>query len=1051
MSNLNALREEIAETRSAWIASISISSATCGRASGSLPIAEAFAKTIHDMKLEGIVRIIVSGCHGFCAAEPNVIIFPDKVFYRNLEPTDVEEIVTETIVGNRIVDRLVCTNGDGDTYPYLQDVPFYKKQVRIVTGDNPHIDPTDINDYLVLGGYGALEKALTSMSPDEVIEQVKKARLRGRGGAGFPTGFKWDFCRRARGDVKYLICNADEGDPGAYMDRSLLEGNPHAVIEGMLLAAYAIGAREGWLYVRAEYPLAVSHVTTAIDQAHSLGLLGENILGSSFSFDLRIIKGAGAFVCGEETALINSIEGGRGVPRQRPPFPVVKGLWGKPTVINNVETLATVPKIVDGGANWFTDVGTETSKGTKIFSLVGKIRNTGLVEVPMGITLREIAYDIGGGAPEGRQIKAIQTGGPSGGCIPAKLFDIPVDYESLTTVGSIMGSGGMIVMDERTCMVDVARYFTNFLQDESCGKCVTCREGTQRMYEILCDMTEGKGTAEGLSTLEELGNVVRDTSLCGLGQTASNPMLSTLRYFKNEYVEHIYNKRCSASVCKEIVSAPCQHTCPIGQEAAVYIALVARGDLNEALRIIKKDNPLASVLSRVCHHPCEAKCRAGDEGDPISIRGLKRLVTDYGLQTGRTPTVRTAKRKPDGKIAIIGSGPAGLTCAYFLATRGFMPTIFEKLPVAGGMLAVAIPEYRLPRNALQADIDYITSAGVEIRTNCGLGDDVTLKSLADDGYRAVFIATGAHKSMRLGIPGEDTGGVLTGMEVLTSINLGSNPDIGSKVGVIGGGNTAIDAARAILRTGLSDTVTVFYRRTRKEMPAFAGEVDAALEEGIRINFLVAPSKIVSEGGSLLACEFKRMELGEPDPSGRRRPVPVEGSEFVVELDTLVAAIGERPNTSFLEQEAELQFSGWGTLVVDAETLLTARQGLFAGGDLVTGPGTVVEACAAGKMAAESIDRYLTGRDLKRPYEVTRPSEYVEPVQATDEELELLLTARRPSMPHLALEERIMSRGEVELGLTADQATSEARRCLRCDLETEDGRRFLEQLKASGTS
>ncbi len=602
MKDLSALRERLAEDHAKITAVISVSCGTCGRASGSNPVAEAFAETIRTMDLENTVRVVISGCHGFCAAEPNVIIYPEKIFYRNIEPKDVEEIVRETVLGGDIIERLVYTDDAGATYPHMDEIPFYRKQLRLVTGDNPHIDPTEINDYLVRDGYEGLVKALGSMSPDEVVDVVKKSQLRGRGGAGFPTGFKWDFCRKAVNDVKYLICNADEGDPGAYMDRSLLEGNPHAVIEGMIIGAYAIGASEGWLYVRAEYPLAVDNVGIALDQARELGILGENILDSGFSFDIKIIKGAGAFVCGEETALIHSIEGSRGVPRQRPPFPVARGLWGKPTVINNVETLATVPKIIQNGVDWFNDIGTESSKGTKIFSLVGKIRNTGLVEVPMGITLREIAYDIGGGAPDGKEIKAVQTGGPSGGCIPARLFDLPVDYESLTEAGSIMGSGGMIVMDEGTCMVDVARYFTNFLQDESCGKCVTCREGTQRMYEILSDMTEGEGKEEDLSTLEELGVVVRDTSLCGLGQTAPNPMLSTLKYFKDEYTAHIRDKRCPAGVCKALIEyvidaenctgcGLCKKNCP---EEAVL------GDAKEVHSIIQDKCIRCGICRDVC-------------------------------------------------------------------------------------------------------------------------------------------------------------------------------------------------------------------------------------------------------------------------------------------------------------------------------------------------------------------------------------------------------------------------------------------------------------------
>ena len=526
---------------------ISISCGTCGQARGALKVAEAFKKEVKGLK--GKISIRITGCHGFCEAEPNVIIFPEEIFYKNLKPEDAKRIV-ESALNGEIADEFLYKK-DGNSFIHVSEIPFYKKQMRILSGKNPLIDPASIEDYIALGGYKALAKAL-QRSPEEIISEVKLAGLRGRGGAGFPTGRKWEITRMQKANTKYIICNADEGDPGAYMDRSLFEGNPHSVIEGMIIAAYAIGAGEGWVYVRDEYPLAVKHVNIAIKQAKQLSLLGKNILGSGFSFDIKTVKGAGAFVCGEETALIASIEGKRGVPKQRPPFPAQYGLFDKPTNINNVETLANVPIIIDKGADWFSGIGTETSKGTKIFSLVGKVRNTGLVEVPMGITLREMIFDVGG-ALEGEKVKAVQVGGPSGGCIPQELFHLPVDYESLTDAGAIMGSGGMIVMDENTCMVDIARYFTNFLQEESCGKCSICREGTQRMHEILTDITEGRGKEENLALLEELGEIIKDASMCGLGQTAPNPLLSTLRYFRDEYIAHIKQKKCPAETCKALI------------------------------------------------------------------------------------------------------------------------------------------------------------------------------------------------------------------------------------------------------------------------------------------------------------------------------------------------------------------------------------------------------------------------------------------------------------------------------------------------------------------
>jgi len=866
--------------------------------------------------------------------------------------------------------------------------------------------------------------------------------LRGRGGAGFPTGYKWEFARKAKGDTKYIICNADEGDPGAYMDRSILEGNPHRVLEGMIIGAYAIGAEEGYIYVRDEYPLAVKHISRAISRGEELGLLGEKILGTDFNFRIHISKGAGAFVCGEETALIASVEGRVGEPRQRPPFPAIKGLWKKPTNINNVETWANIPLIVEKGADWFSKIGTKGSKGTKIFSLVGKINNTGLVEVPMGITLREIIFDIGGGIPGGKEFKAVQTGGPSGGCLPKEKVDLPIDYESLTQVGSIMGSGGMIVMDENTCMVDVAKYFLNFLRDESCGKCLSCREGTQRMWEIVTDISEGKGKEEDIPLLQELAQTTKDSSLCGLGQTAANPVLSTLRYFKKEYESHISKKQCPALVCKEIVSAPCQYICPIDQEASVYIALIAQGRFEEALEIIFKDNPLPSVCGRVCHHPCETVCRAGEIGEPIAIRDLKRFVTDWARKNDHQIPIDPVETKKE-KVAIIGAGPAGLTAGYNLCLKGYQATIFESLPVPGGMLTVGIPEHRLPKSILNFDIEHIMKSGVTIKTNMTLGKDFSIDNIFKEGYSAVFIATGAHKSMDLKIPGEKAEGVIQAMELLHAVNLGKQVKLGNKVGIIGGGNAAIDAARVAIRNKDCKNVTILYRRTRKEMPAFEEEIESAIHEGIEIQYLVAPKRILSQNGKVVSVECIRMKLGDLDESGRRRPIPVEGSEFTVKLDTLIPAIGERPDISFVKDKDNLKVTKWGTLIADEEVLLTDREGVFAGGDAFTGPKTVIEAIAAGKIAAISIENYLEGKKLTREYKLSRPSLYVEPVELTEEEIQ---KAKRAIMPRLPLNARKKNFKEVELGLTEQNAVQEARRCLRCELETKDGKNALGRVK-----
>jgi NADH:ubiquinone oxidoreductase subunit F (NADH-binding)/(2Fe-2S) ferredoxin/ferredoxin len=534
---------------------VSVTNGTDGRTRHSEVVVQAFINEVKKQGLAGKVVVKSTGCHGFCEQEPTALILPEAICYVSVKPEDVPEIVSQTLAKGEVIERLLYEDPvSGQRITRESDIPFYKSQNQIVLGNNRFLDMKSIDDYIALGGYSALAKALFEMTSEQVIEEVKSSGLRGRGGAGFLTGVKWGFCRSAPGQPKYVIVNCDEGDPGAYMDRSLTEGNPHSILEGLLIGAYAIGAHGGYIYVRAEYPLAVENLEAAIGQAEEYGLIGENILGSGFNFNVRIHRGAGAFVCGEETALIASLEGRIGEPRQRPPFPATSGLWGKPTNINNVETWATVPLIINRGARWFKSLGTKGSKGTKIFSLVGNLNNTGLVEVEMGITLGDIIFNIGGGIPGGKEFKAVQTGGPSGGVIPRSLLDTPVDYEKLTQLGSIMGSGGMIVMDEDTCLVDVARYFLNFLAGESCGKCVPCREGIHQMLKILNRICEGNGREGDIELLEEIGKTVQDFSLCALGKTAPNPVLSTIRYFRDEYEAHIKEKRCPALACKELIS-----------------------------------------------------------------------------------------------------------------------------------------------------------------------------------------------------------------------------------------------------------------------------------------------------------------------------------------------------------------------------------------------------------------------------------------------------------------------------------------------------------------
>ncbi|NLJ60075.1 MAG: NADH-quinone oxidoreductase subunit NuoF [Firmicutes bacterium] len=571
---------------------------------------EVYDSLMHALENEGIlseVKVIKTGCIGSCDLGPTVLIYPDGTFYQKVKPEDAKEIVEEHIVKGRPVARLFPRQAEGEPCKNVSSLNFFKKQVKVVLRNCGVIDPENIYEYVARDGYEALARVLTDMTPKDVIDTIKQAGLRGRGGAGFPTGLKWEFAQRVSSDEKYVVCNADEGDPGAFMDRSVLEGDPHSIVEAMTIAGYAIGASQGYIYVRAEYPLAVSRLTHAIEEAHKFGVLGENLFGSGFSFDLDIRVGAGAFVCGEETALLASMEGKRGMPRPRPPFPANEGLFRKPTLINNVETYANIAPIILKGADWFKSIGTEKSPGTKVFALAGKINNTGLVEVPMGTTLREIVYEIGGGIPGGKAFKAAQTGGPSGGCIPESLLDISMEYDTLTKAGAMMGSGGLIIMDEDTCMVDIAKFFLQFTQDESCGKCVPCREGTKVMLDILTRITEGKGQPGDIETLESLGNTIKNTALCGLGQTAPNPVLSSIRYFRDEYEAHIDEKRCPGGVCKDLVryeidaekcrgcslcakACPVQAIYPVAGEAALADASGGEGAHKPKRRTYEIDN-----------------------------------------------------------------------------------------------------------------------------------------------------------------------------------------------------------------------------------------------------------------------------------------------------------------------------------------------------------------------------------------------------------------------------------------------------------------------------
>jgi len=997
-------------------------------ASGSLEVSAALQREIERQGLSEEVKVIETGCLGPCAVGPVAVVYPDGVFYQNIKPEDAAEVVSEHLLKGRVVERLVRKAHDmSKAVPALNQIDFFKGQQRIVLRNCGGIDPMKIDEYIARDGYQALAKVLTEMTPDQVVDTVKKSGLRGRGGAGFSTGLKWSLAKKAQGERKFVLCNADEGDPGAFMDRSVLEGDPHSVIEAMAIAAFAIGANQGYVYVRAEYPLAVKRLGIAIEQAREYGLLGKNIFGKNFDFDLEIRMGSGAFVCGEETALMTSIEGNRGEPRPRPPFPANKGLWGMPSLLNNVETYANIPMIILKGADWFSSVGTPLSKGTKVFALAGAVNNTGLVEVPIGIPLGEIIYDIGGGIPNGKKFKAAQIGGPSGGCIPKEFLNVPVDYESLTELGAIMGSGGLIVMDEDTCMVDMARFFLDFVQDESCGKCPPCRIGTKRMLEIVTRICEGKGQEGDVEKLIELGNKIKDTALCGLGQTAPNPVLSTIRHFRHEYDAHIRQKRCPAGVCAALVRAPCQNACPAGVDIPGYVSLIGEGRYDEALQLHRERNPFAAVCARVCFHACEDKCRRSTLDEPVSIRGLKRFMVDQEV-TIQLPSMQTNEQNAARKVAIIGAGPAGLSCAYFLARQGYKPTVFEAESKPGGMLVQTIPAYRLPREELMREIRMIEQMGVTIKTNSKLGRDFTLSSLKQDGYEAIFVAVGAPQGSQMGIPGEKADGVVDAMTFLKSYNLQGTVKVGQNVVVVGGGNAAIDAARCAVRLGAKN-VTVVYRRTRAEMPAYAEEIDEAQREGVHLMVLTAPTQVINEHGKVVGLQCKRMTLGEFDKSGRRSPKAGIEAEFTIPADQVIAAIGQSLDTNEIMNGVELKINKRQYIDADPVTCKTSAEGIFAGGDAATGPASVAEAVGAGERAAVAIDQYLTGQSHAFWREEKQVDTFFDP-EADPAQYP------RAKMRMIPVAKRRCNFSEVEVTWEESTAVREAKRCLRCDFREE---------------
>jgi NADH-quinone oxidoreductase subunit F len=1019
---------------------IAIGMGTCGRGNGAEGLYQAFAEAIDRSGQDFYLTAV--GCFGSCYCEPLVNVhLPGQplVILRRVQASDVTRVLHDLANGTYTPELVYCKISEWDhitgvvrygnglpEVPSWHELPFFKGQKKIVLRNCGLINPDDIEEYIGVGGYQALYKALIDAKPELIIEQVKAAKLRGRGGAGYLTGNKWEFLRKAVSDRKYVICNADEGDPGAYMNRNEIESDPHSLLEGMIIGGYVMGASQGIIYVRAEYPLAVHRLNRAIEQARDYGLLGDNILGRGFNFNIELVEGAGAFVCGEETALIASLEGEAGRPRPRPPFPAQKGLWGKPSNINNVETWYNVPPIVTKGPAWFTETGSPKSAGTKVFSLVGKVNNTGLVEMPLGTPLQKFVYDIGEGGVDGRAIKSIQTGGPSGGCIPQEMFDTPVDYESLAQIGSIMGSGGMVVMDEDNCMVDVARYFVEFTNSESCGKCIPCRVGLNKSLRILNRVTEGGGRMQHLETMDELSRYIRDCSLCGLGQSAPNPVLTTMRHFRREFEDHIVAHRCQAGVCTELALSPCENSCPLHMNIPRFLELYKEGRLEEAFDSVIFDNPLPASTGRVCQHPCAKRCRRTTMDASVNMREVHRFIADSILLSDRFDAAvqRVLSRRLEHtgrKIAIAGAGPTGLTAAFYLALFGHDVTVFDPLPEPGGMLRFALPEYRLPKPALDREIELIRQMGVKFSLNTRVGHDITLNEL-DERFDAVFLAIGTWKETWVYLPGTELKGVYPALPFLESIAKGEPVELGKKVVVIGGGNAAIDSARTALRKGCD--VTIVYRRERKDMPAIEDETMAAEEEGAKIRFLSAPHRILGDDkGRVAALEVFKTRLGEYDRSGRRKPVNTDEVQRI-DCSAVILAVGESVDIDFCNASG-LEVKDGATLEVDRFTLATSRARFFAGGDLVTGASNVSNAMAFGKQVARSIDEQLMETER---WERLFP--HIEYEQHAPKEVS---ENGRHSARHMPARERVQTWDEVSEGLSAEEAHDECCRCLRCDI------------------
>lgn len=1045
IDDLVAMKHQLEGTRQlrrgSTVSRITVHMGTCGIASGAQEVMDAL---IGEVSKSGRSDILVnrSGCIGLCNEEPLVtveVLGKEPIIYKQVDKKKMGKIFKAHILSGQIEASLVLARGQAvneeerpfksdleGIIPHVSDLKFFALQQSWILRNKGLIDPGRIEDYIWRDGYQAAAKALLRMSPQRILSEVKASGLRDRDGRGFPTGIEWEFCAASKSDMKYVLCNADEADSDGFVGRILLETDPHAVIEGMIIAARAINSHHGYICCHPGNSLALKNLTTAIDQAGEHGLLGKNILMSGFDFDIEVYQDGDASVCHEETPVTGSAEVPEGAPKSRLPFAPPSSRWNGPLILSNVETYANISQIIRLGGENYAKTGTASSTGTKVFCLAGKVRNVGLVEVPMGIPLGEIIFDIGGGIPRGKKFKAVHLGGLSGGYIPPELLNTPIDYDAISNIGATMGSGSLVVIDDNSCMVDVARQLIGFCQDKSSGGQSPSHLMARQMQEALRRICTGKGRRGDIELLKNLAQEIEDTAPGETYPLPASPILSTVRYFRSEYEAHIVEKRCPAAVCSALFSSPCQHACPVGMDVPAYVALIRAGRIDDAYKILKRTNPFPRVCGRVCGHTCQIKCRRGQVDEPVAIMHLKRFVTDHA----KRPEVKSLPVTRKERVAIVGAGPSGLTAGLELKKRGYRVTVFEELSEAGGFLRWGIPAYRLPRNELDRDIQELLQTGIDLRVGTCIGRDIRFVSLIED-FDIIYLAVGAQKSTPLDIPGEHAEGVFGAVEFLRNYHGGKEIKMGKRVAVIGGGNDTIDAARTSIRLGAKQ-VTIYYPYERKDAPAQESEIKAAEDEGVQMKCLVAPVRIVPQYGKVVRIELTQMRLDKFDRLGRKQPRPIMGAEFMEKVDTVIVAVGRSPDLGFLSKEAGIEIDQ-GTVRVD-KYLRTTNTKVWAGGDILAGPATVIDAIQAGKRAAGNIDASIRSAKGEKPW--VAPEE-----EAIDIPFEVDEPTRQPQtpMPEISLSVRRKSFREITLGYTPEMALAEACRCMRCDQTLSRGR------------